>query len=83
MTGGLPGTYRTSRIPTPRLPYARQAGGELGLESRLAKMGGFTSHAPRGVRGLTVPDDIGALRQAESQRVTRRKLGGRSISNPL
>lgn len=41
-----------------------------------------TSKAPVG-DGMFVRGDIGAMRQAESQKVTRKKLGGSSESNPL
>jgi hypothetical protein len=40
------------------------------------------SYAPKGM-AMAVKGDLGAYRQMESQKVTRKKLGGRSIANPL
>ena len=76
-----PGTLREGRQSMPSTPLPRPKGGifEMGDKKDMPKP---RSYAPKGM-GNAVKGDLGAYRQEESQKVTRKKLGGRSISNPL
>jgi hypothetical protein len=71
-----PGTLREMRQGMPSEPIKRPWFGGPMPDKKVP------SKAPSG-DGMYVRGDIGRMRQDESQKVTRKKLGGRDISNPL